>query len=44
MQQFVKFYKELREKLCGDVLKWGDEIEYNLVKVSVEITFRLLGN
>jgi len=36
VQQFVKFYKELREKLCGDVLKWGDEIEYNLVKVDHE--------
>jgi len=32
VQQFIRLYKKL-EKRRGDVLKWGDEVEYNLVKV-----------
>ena len=33
--QFVRLYKKL-ENRRGDVLKWGDEVEYNLVKVDKE--------
>ena len=32
VQQFINLYKKL-ENRCGDVLKWGDEVEYNLVKI-----------
>ena len=32
VQQFIRLYKKL-ENRRGDVLKWGDEVEYNLVKV-----------
>jgi len=35
VKQFVRLYKKL-ENRRGDVLKWGDEVEYNLVKVDKE--------
>lgn len=30
--QFINLYKQLRDRQ-GDVLKWGDEIEYILIKI-----------
>lgn len=33
--QFINLYKRLRDRQ-GDVLKWGDEIEYLIVKVDDE--------
>ena len=30
--QFVRLYRKLEDRK-GDVLKWGDEVEYNLVKL-----------
>ena len=35
IQQFINLYKKL-ERRCGDVLKWGDEVEYNLIKIDDE--------
>jgi len=32
VHQFIRLWKKL-EKRTGDVLKWGDEVEYNLVKM-----------
>ena len=34
-QQFIHLYRKL-EKRRGDVLKWGDEVEYIIVKFDRE--------
>lgn len=35
VEQFINLYKKLRDRQ-GDVLKWGDEVEYIIVKFDDE--------
>lgn len=32
VQQFIHLYRKLQDRR-GDILKWGDEVEYNLIRL-----------